>query len=1186
MSNQVTKKSTAQNNESFLAGVTAGILPIVPSASELLTKASSQIKTSSARKNKVLETAEKDVDADDFVFVDSEALDISLEDIALVDGEVNSGAELTLTQSRGNESASSLIGSDGWNILGGVLLLGGVIALGSGGGGVSGAANSCTPLVVTDDLEELDGDLNNIGNITVTAEEDDAIIDGNGNTIYLCNNENNLIVQSISADVDAVFVSVDIVGNLDDVNLLATELSSEVYVSMLLDGNVDGEINILATGEDSYISSDISISGDMNGALTITASGESSDVDAGTYVWGEMNGDITITTADNSIDGDFQTVYAELVVGENVTGDLLISAEGDTSSIDFGGLTGLADSSSDLSEYTFDGDITVTATGDSSEITGGNAFMPFPFGGPGYNGGLIVAGEINASDSGITLSATGDNSLIEFGVVAQSINADITVLAEGDYSEVAGEDQVSGDLYEGYSSVIAFGGGINGDTVITASGDSSDIDFQLAAIDFSGDEDSDLGNIYGSITVEASGICSDIEVGVFASGNVSGDMSFTASGFDSSIDLSVEVSGDLDGDMTITASSDDADIDVSVDIGGDVNGDITITAAGEGDVDIDLHSFSIDGDVNGDISFLVTHDDADIDHSGGDVDDIFYIGGKLSGDLTLTSSSDDSDIDVNVRIQDGMTGNVTVSGTVDDSDTDLDLYVTGSLIGDVTLDASGSDEFEASDLTLELNITENLEGKVTLTASGDSADIEAWISIDGDFLGSNSQDSIALEVTASGDGVSTDINVSLDVLGGMSGDVSLTASGSDSYIYADISVDDELAGDVVANATGVDSDIYVDADVLDNMSGDVTLTASNIGAYISADIYVDGDLTGDVVAYATGDNSDIYVSVDVTGDMSGDITVSATGLDSHISADIVVDGDVDGDVTIRANAFDADDLSIYGGASVDFELTADSVGQINIETGSQLGVSEVEAYFSISNSKSIQVSSVGDTYVVGNYDEDVTVGFNDLISSKIYLDSEQGTFNGSFNLEIYGDIEANNDVNTASVWTNAFNPANPAQNPMYNRFIEIIGFTGEALEDGENGLDTIYFSDYAEWIDVTGDTQGDDIYTEYSDLYSYSSSDFSELGLFLTEAERKLESDGDTINFDGDFQIDFFLGFVGNDMYLAVDNDDDNIDYLVKFVDFANEADSLSGLALTDYYEDLAVYFFDNQLGNTYNLIP
>lgn len=1000
MSKQASKKNIAQNNETFVATLASGVLPnAVGVENQVLSSLGSTAKNKQNKKSNAERAIDEGVELEQ-ANLESQVFDQISEELALVDGLIEGDAELTLTQARSNDGAAAFFGAEGWNILGGALLLGGVAALvgGGGGGGSSGSpVGNCVALDVTDEDLVLTADLTNINDINVLATSADVVaslVTSADVEIYLCNDgsTNNLLVEA-SGEGSSANVGITVVGNLDNIDIIASGYSSDVDFNMELDGNingdilisstsasadtsvlmlVDGDINsstleIEATADDSHAGAMITTAGDINvGSVSVVAGvSECADIigaDAGLFIG--ASGDITVT---NGISADaYENASVDLYVGAtgSITANLNLEASGEDSLIEFGGISGLSSfftSGEDGFSETWTGDIILTASGFNSEIRGEDAAFGVTGDIFGADSGIMVLGSYQGDS--INFTADGENSLITAANVSV-IGGDMSSGSDAEPLNIAlSANGASSDIT--LSGVEVLAGDLTANVTLTAGGLDSFIGFNINT-DVSEDINESNANWNGDLTVVSSGQSSEIDLYGDIDGQWRGNVTVTdfyvdadsidEIGDDVIVDINLNANNGFSGDLTVTALGVSSDLRVSIDVDNAFNmvSEVTLTADG-------VNSY-IEVSLDTDNSFI--------------------------GNVTAKASELRSDVDIKIDADESFEGNITLTASATDTEIKAEIDADDDhFTGNVTLNASGTN----SDISIDLDVETYFSGDITLNASGSLSNISLELDVNnGDFLGT---------ITLNASGTSSEIDFSTEIDGASTGNFNITASGEDSNIDFSFDTDANVNGDLIASATGIDA--YIDIDLLANhqfnknasedelgndylssitMDTQITATASaesaQINVYASVEVSVDlygysagdeiGTVTasslylGDVVLTANAEAAEVNFEIDLNADVdlistdledseltsisalakfSGDITANATATNTNIGVDVYVNANVSGGTLTNAQRiseadFEGDITLTASGRlsdiSLDLYVEDDMVGNIDL----------------------------------------------------------------------------------------------------------------------------------------------------------------------------------------------------------------------------------------------------------------
>lgn len=1222
MSKQASKKNIAQNNETFVATIASGALPKVGAenkTADSLIAAAKNKQNKKANTEKLLEENEQLEQA----AVETPVFEQLSEELALVEGLVEGDTEITLTQARSSDGAAAFFGSDGWGILGGALLLGGVVALASGGGG-GGGSGTATPacgweaLEVTDEDVVLTGDLTDVGDITVlatSAETDASLYTSADVEIHLCDhgtNTNNLTADA-SGFCSEIDVGITVVGNLDDINVTASGQSSDVSLSMELAGNIDGDILISSTSADADTEVGMFIDGDINSStVEIEATADDSSVDVWIQTLGDIDvgslsviagsecaditgayaglflgasGDITVTDGISAV--AYEDADVDLFVGAtgSIAADLELDAIGEDSTVEFAGISGLTayytagEDGFGAFTDTWTGDITLTASGFSSEIQGGDALYGVCGDLFGADTGILVLGSYQGDS--ISMTAEGEDSLIT-GANVTVIGGNMSSLSEVDPLNISlsanGDD--SAILNTG---VAVFAGDLIADVALTAAGDDSTVNFTINT-DVSGEISASSADWNGDLTVVASGQSSEIDLEGDIDGQWRGDVTVSdyyideesdeVIGDDAIVNINLDANQGFSGDLTVTALGDGSSLQVSIDVDEDFNfvseveliadgrdsyvevsidtdqnfiGDITGTASGfSSEVDLEVEA---DKNFTGDITLTASGTSSDIDFEL-DTND-----GDFTGNIILNASGNSSDIDFSTEIDGASTGNFTITASGEDSRVDFSFDTDADINGDLIASATSADAYVEIDLVADNSVSGEIDAdylssitmdtQITATASAFSAEVNLDVSVEVsvDVFGYSAGDEIGT-VTASslylGDVVLTansedaevyfDINVealvstdlddseitSISALAKFSGDITANATADDSFIGVDISIDSSVVGGSLTNSQRVE-----EAD----FEGDINLTASGFLSDISMDLWVDDDMVGNIDLIASGLGSAVYTvgigpgdaEIDIGGDFTGTLSGLASGNSSDIGVSMEVGGDFNGDISLIATGIDSEILACI-------DVDGDINGDIILRADTSLPDYE---HNGSDVSAEIHADDInGDIYI----ESANLAGGSDV---GVYINAR--TPGIDISEQLVGDIFISGGYS---------NDVNVIFNDMFSDLVEMSGISGREIEDAENSfygeLNLEFNSDsravnYSYWYNAINEDSG-----EISDLHNR----YMEINGF-TGIQDSLDSINnlDTIEFndfgDEGYISQFFgdgngnnWGFYDNDLYV------------------------------------------------------
>lgn len=1065
MSKQASKKNIAQNNETFVATLASGVLPnAVASENKFSDFANSVVKNKNIKKTK-LERVVDEGEGLEQASIETPVFDELPEELALVDGVVEGDAELTLTQARSSDGAAAFFGADGWNVLGGVLLLGGVAALVGSGGGGGTATPVCDweALEVTDEDLVLTADLNDVGDITVlatSADVDASLYTSSDVDIYLCDHgtdTNNLHLEAsgTSSEID---VGISVVGNLDNIDVLASGSCSDVDFSMELTGNIDGDILVSSSSSDADSLLSIMVEGDINSSsigieatadestagawiqvlgevdvdsISVVAGSECAEINADADLYLGVSGDITVTNGISAV--AYEGASADLLVGAtgSVTASLEIDAIGEGSEVEFAALSGMQSfymGGEDGFTESWTGNISLTASGLSSEISGEDGFVCADVFG---DSGLTIFGSY-LGDS-INLTAEGQRSLI----IDSSVNVIGGNVSSGTEEVLNIQQNATGENSAiVFSNINVLGGNLVADLNFTASGLDSTIISSVNVL--SSDEISDSPASYtGNITLAAEGISSDITICADIDGDFLGTTSISASGDASDVNFSADIGGDYTGNLIVRAQGDAisseidytaASVEVDIRVDGNFDGDISLSTSGFSS-EVDL-SAEIAGSFSGDVTLTATGQSSDLRM-------YVSVDADYQGDITVTATGDDSNIDLESDVMTTHTGNLTVTDKTvvgenitlgNDSYVEVDLRSEFGFFGDldITAAAAGSDFYISIDVdhSSELIGEYDIESDVTVLASGQSTYVEVSLDTDGDYFGEHN-------LTASG--ISSDIEAEVDVDQNYSGDINLTASGNNASIELDVEVDHSPS--LYRNS----DDAYASVDLsgtynhTNHMFSDITGTASGLNSEL--DIYIDVDAEPNLYGYSGDDIGTFNASAKYVGD----INLTASGRNSSVDFGLYVSVDVE----LYSNELDSDSTQINASSLVSGDINATASGVS----------SEMDIRITVESEINAEGLNDNQTINSGNFIGDITLtasGTSSEISMDLWVDDDL-TGNISF-------IASGEDAAVQAMgW-------GPSSNDIY------IGgnFDGDLIGTASGSC-----SDVALSLDVGGDMLGD-----------------------------------------------------------------------------------------------------------------
>lgn len=1038
-----------------------------------------------------------------------------------------------------------------------------------------------------------------MGNFTMTAASYSADLDGGliaasvqGDVTFTASSEDSAIGGELGfgycADAGVIVFDGGIGG---DVNITASGLSSSVSVVVLSEGDssvgssegnaisvvasgdqsnaglyfatesgdIAGDVNIEATGDSSLAQVSADIGGDLNGDLTLTAgtyvSGDAADsahIWAGIRVQGSLSGDVTVQTLSHlSADSDYNSISLDLLVDGDLIGNVEVNAESYSSDINL-----TLDVSGDIHEgvalIAASEDVDITAAisvHNSSDITGG-----------------VVLTADDANDSTITATINVDSDLRDLAeedlpaeLSSGVFDIDLTsnriqdgrddAYDGGNYLNSQFEEQMS------YSATLVDGSATSGFGVgsqyVTFKTDN------VFGLLVSGNQ-SDTFDITGNLGADGGGEEDLLELGSYGDYTAVVQRTFNAN--DPSINRlfiyqnnSSVVVQELDyetqdDDFNITGLS-DVDTFAYLVLFGDNDQPLLeeeLLSFFEAYVDGVLASNEIAAALNAAQSFnYSSYFESDVENRAIEI---------------IADSSDNSTIDAHITVEDEIGGDTYLAVTSSDNVTfNLCLDVCGDIQGDVSFTTDSTSD--NGDHGLRISTDANLEGDVYVAINGDYTSVDINVNVDNDLDGS---------LSIINTGYCNDINANVFIDNDdMENDLLVENTGDASYINMDFVInDDDMFGDVTVNNFGENSFVSVDIDINETFRGN-NITVLN------------GVTENNNVLF-----SQTYFEFDSQWtDEIESLTIKATGVFSGISADIDfgVSSEITGDTLISANAL-WDSLDSSGPTQVDVDLVVDTMSDLYIQSASLHGYSTVNlnidlgdpnvsgdlfnSYVSESD-QDLNDVLIGDVHVQGGVENVVNLSFRDNFASNIYLsggvdiEGEAAEFEGEFNLELYA-ADQDNNYNEAA-WINSINYASAESNPLANQFMTIYGF-----DRSEGGFDTIEFKNfsYANWYDYDAGEDG----WHFSDLY-HDGGVHDDLQDFIYSAFDVLDGAvRDDYGWDGDswetydHAVNFYFGTVGNDGYLAVDNDGtDGISYLIKFDNYTEF--NTDQLINTYYYE-------------------
>lgn len=1036
----------------------------------------------------------------------------------------------------------------------------------------------------------IDDDLN--GNIAINAT--------NTGSAYVGSSSDYAYTYAYAEAAADIQVGGDLIGNVEvnAVNYgdsvvadITDDSDSDVYASAVIDLDVDGDLIGTITGA-SINNGSADVSGD-DGYTYVGA-----DTEMNVSVYGSVSGDVDISATNNGIaDSDFadnvesvtySDVTLDLYVSNDLDGDLTISSTNNANATVSDGSYVSAYAIAYAGAYVdvsgdVNGNINLTATnngnayvGDSSDYSGAysyaETYADIRVGGDlsgdvsvsAFNNGTATTDSDGYDDAYARSYAINELDLEVGGNMYGNITVD-AVNNAGAYA-TEGSDNSGAIAYVDSDAYIQIDGNLVGDITITADNygtaqvaDSSD----YTDADTDADATADItvvGNVSGDITVEANN---------YGDATVAFDSEYSYAEADAQVNLYLNVSGDVNGNISVSAyNSGDATVDDAyesdgatdaqaffvADISGDVNGDITVNALNTGDAttigsayysQVDATAYAsmymnVGGDVSGDI---IGNIDISATNSGnavaedGDVyadvvDGIYsYADAYVHGNHVETYAQTEVNIDVDGNISGDITIAVNNSGDASITDSeysavyvrayaDVDINVGGSVSGDVTISANNSGDVDIAGSEYSIGYAYSY--------------VYAYISIGEDLTGDITIDAVntgdtVVELLSDWSYAVTYARVysDIDVGGNVSGDLTFTALNEGNAFAGNVS-DNSYATSVTYALN------YSHVSVLGDFNGDITLTSNNKGdvvnfggvnvatwAVVDSVVYVQDQVNIENIALsATNEGSEGFAGsyLDLTAG-SGDIanvTLNASDITEDLSGEADIYFGLNDDTSRFNGAIGNMDVSIgnNGTVSVDVSLT-EYIDTLNIEADDITGSGLVDVYVD-------QGQHGGDVYI-NNYGDTATdfwLTYEDATADRIYLGSyldnnvlTAGEFDGSFlNLELRMD---NRDLSLDDFTD---------YTQLVNEMLSIYGAYYDEMESN--------FELYFENITDSGYEQG--------------MSAYANLNQFLNAADAEL--DGTT---------DYYFGVVGNDGYLAYDQDGDGLTMLIQFDDLTTFSSSL-----------------------------
>ncbi|MCF7893608.1 MAG: filamentous hemagglutinin N-terminal domain-containing protein [Candidatus Omnitrophica bacterium] len=894
----------------------------------------------------------------------------------------------------------------------------------------------------TDGLGAASIDLNNdsasattVSSLTTAGDEADITFDQTG--------EGSVSFTTVTT------VDGDISLSSNDSNLTnSTSITAGDDGNIILTTTTSGDITLTGTttadGDDITIDS----AGSINGAGLVTASIVDMDAAIGIGSSTALELAATTITADSSTSGDLDidnTLATDVTVptlttatGGNITFDQAgggnitfnqVSTAADSDPIDGEAdisLTNTAGSLtvSTLAETTGQGDVTLDADGQNSDVTVGGDIN-------------LVDGEttITADDS-VTFSASGNITSTGSGNVSVTSN---TTTTDGD----SGDDitQADGSVIDAGSGTITLtstgtnAGSITiaGLTTTNSTSSAVTVDTAASVVD-AGDTNVDIvANSTGAVTdIDAvtgigSGAALETTIaGLEAYNSTSGNIEISETDGLLIRNITQALDGSIDvttaGDTTVvaalggvTANNPAADGDsISISVGGD--GSLTVNDG------ISVYNGPINLTVDNDINFGA---DGDIDSANGGA------GGAIT--VTADNDSDNDGSGGAITMTDGAlidAGNSTI-----DIDADEDITLGGLLTTNATLSAVAITSTNGAIIdggSSHTDIDANTDNAVVtidaLTGVGtdDALDISAYeINVDNNTSSAKSAvgDIRIIEIDGSGDdSLRIAKAVVLDPTGPEDGDINIQTTAGDLTVSGALTyaVDTAQDGSITLDANGVTSTLTVN-DGVRSVDGNITLTADD-------DVIFGGD--GDIVS-TTGDVTITADNDSGAGGTDGALTMADGTVIDAGSGDIALNADENitlGGLTTTSSENTAVVLTTTNGGIVDGGNTDVDVVAIDgrLVIDAVTGVGSADAIDTTVSSIDIDNTTSGnidinetDAISVIEIDQDAAVGTVNLDAGStitVVATADGGSANGV--TSVGGQVELDANGTTSDILVN------------------------------------------------------------------------------------------------------------------------------------------------------------------------